>query len=158
MRDEQREIDGRGGPQMHVLLDARQRQQIVDEARHPLRLLAHDAEEFVARVTASSRAGPCKRLDKTEQRGERRAQLVAGVGDEVDAHALDAPRFGQIAQAHDGGRLEPFDLHRRDMRFKPAFHRQTFDPDGLLRLAAGEHARHASSMSGERRLRESGSP
>ena len=81
-------------------------------------------------------------FDKTQQRSERRAQLVAGVGDEVDAHALDAPGFGQIAQAHHGSGLEPFDLHRRDMRFKPAFHRQTFDPDGLLGLAAGERARH----------------
>jgi len=31
-------------------------------------------------------------LDKTEQRGQRRAQFVTGVGDEVDAHPLDAAR------------------------------------------------------------------
>ena len=65
---------------------------------------------------------------------------MAGVRHEVDAHALDAPGFGEIAQAHHGGGLEAFDLHRRDMGLEPAFHRQALDPDGLLGLAAAENA------------------
>ncbi len=37
-------------------------------------------------------------LDEANQRGERRTQLMARVGDEVDAQPLDPPRFGLIAQ------------------------------------------------------------
>ena len=39
-----------------------------------------------------------QRFDEAAQRGERRAQLVAGIGDEIRAHPLDAPRLGDIAE------------------------------------------------------------
>ena len=43
----------------------------------------------LARATASSLAVPLQRLDEAEQRRERRAQFMAGIGDEVGAHFLD---------------------------------------------------------------------
>ena len=51
--------------QMRVELDARQRQQVVDQPRHAGRLRLHDGEEALAR-RASSRAGPCKVSMKPE--------------------------------------------------------------------------------------------
>ena len=93
-----------------------------------------------SRASASSLGGAVQRLDEAEQRGERRAQLVAGVGDEIDAHALDAPRLGQIAQAHHGGVLIALEPQRSDMHLEPAFDRQALEPDDLFRLGAAQHA------------------
>ena len=64
------------------------RQQVVDQARHAGRLPLHDGEEFLAR-RGIVLGGALQRLDEAEQRGERRAQFVAGIGDEVGAHFLD---------------------------------------------------------------------
>ena len=58
LADDGDEIDRRVGPQMRVELDARQRQQVVDQPRHARGLRLHDAEEALAR-RGSSRAGPC---------------------------------------------------------------------------------------------------
>ena len=109
---------------MLLLLDARQRQEIVDQPRHAPALLAHDGKESVARLRVVARRA-LQGLDEAEQRGERRAQFVAGVGDEVDAHPLDAARLGQIAQGQqrrddlaavggerrDGDLEQPLDRH-----------------------------------------------
>ena len=68
-------------------LDARQAQQVVDQAVHPLRLFRHDAEKPGLRRRVVRRRA-AQGVDKPDQAGERRTQLVAGVGDEVGAHAL----------------------------------------------------------------------
>ena len=58
------------------------------------------------------RAG--QRLDEAGQRRERRAQLVAGVGDEVRAHAFDHQLLGQLAQSDQSrARAQP-DRHDLD--------------------------------------------
>ena len=41
-------------------------------------------------------------LDEAGQRGQRRAQLVAGVGQEVGAGALGAAQLGLVAQGKQG--------------------------------------------------------
>ena len=84
------EVDRRLRPHVLLLLDARQRQQVVDQPRHAASLLAHDGEKLVARLGVVVRRA-LQRFDETEHRGERRAQFVAGVGDEVDPHALEPP-------------------------------------------------------------------
>ena len=59
------------------------------------------------------RAG--QRLDEAGQRRERRAQLVAGIGDEVRAHAFDHQLLGELAQSDQrrGARAQP-DRHDLD--------------------------------------------
>jgi len=66
-------------------LDARQAQQVVDQAVHALRLVRHDAQEprLCRRVVGG---GAAQGVDEADQAGERCAQLVAGIGDEVRAH------------------------------------------------------------------------
>lgn len=74
-------------------------------SRHALRLFAHDPQEALARLGIVARRA-LQRLDEAQKRSERRAQLVTGVGDEVGAHAFDAPGLSEIAQGdHRGGRI-----------------------------------------------------
>ncbi len=91
---------------MLVQLDAAERQQIVDQPRHAQRLLAHDGQEPVAGgdvVLGVATQG----LDEAGQGRERRAELVAGVGQEVGPHALVAPGVGLVAHAEQGQALGP---------------------------------------------------
>ena len=74
---------------MLVELDPRQRQQILDEPGHARGLPVHDREKPLARLGVVARRA-AQGLDKAGQRGERRAQLVARIGDEVGAHLLGA--------------------------------------------------------------------
>ena len=91
------QIDRRLRAHVLFLLDSREREEIVDQAGHPASLFAHDGEEFVARLRIGVR-GALQGFDEAQQRGQRRAQFVARVGDEVGAHPLHPPRFRQIAQ------------------------------------------------------------
>ena len=84
---------------MLVLLDARQRQKIVDQAAHAVGLLGHDAEEALARRGIVARR-PAQGLDEAGDAGDRRPELVAGVGDEIGAHALGAAQRRGVVQ-HD---------------------------------------------------------
>ena len=62
-------------------------------------LLVHDAEEALARLgIVLGRA--LQRVDEAGQRGERRAQLVAGIGDEVGAHLLDPAQRRLVVEGH----------------------------------------------------------
>ncbi len=89
----------------HVLveLDARQRQQILDQPRHPRRLSVHDREKPLARLGVVARRA-AQSLDKAGQGGERGLQLMARIGDEVGAHLLGALQFGDIVQGQHGDR------------------------------------------------------
>ncbi len=80
-------------------------------------------------------------LDKAEQRSQRRAQLMARVGDEIDAHAFEPARLRQVAQGQDQGRLEAIVAERRDADFEGAFDRHFFEPDHPFGAAAGPHPR-----------------
>ena len=134
------EVDGRRRAQMQMLLDARQREKIVDEPRHAPRLIAHDRQKALARGGIVAR-GALQRFDETEKRGERRPQFVAGVGDEVDAHAFEPARFAEIAQRqYEQARLGY--VRRGAMYFEHAFDRHALDPRRALRPAAGTHPRH----------------
>ena len=81
-----------------VELDARQRQEILDQTRHPRRLPAHDREKPLARFGVIARR-PAQGLDKAGQCGERGAQLVTRIGDEVGAHLFGTLQFGNVVQA-----------------------------------------------------------
>ena len=78
-------------------LDSRERHQVVDQPLHPVRLLVHDAEE----ARAIGGVGEVQRLDDADERGQRRAQLVAGVGDEIGAHPLGGVLDAAVLQPHE---------------------------------------------------------
>ena len=83
---------------MRVELDPRQRQEVIDEARHARRLRFHDVEETLARGRiVAGRA--FQRLDEARERGQRGAQFMAGIGDEIGAHFLNTPQGCEIAQS-----------------------------------------------------------
>ena len=42
--------------------------------------------------------GPLQRFDEAEQRGQGRAQLVAGIGDEVDPHGFELHRLRAVPE------------------------------------------------------------
>ncbi len=92
-------IDRRIRPDMGRQFDARQRQQIVDQPRHAGRLRMHDAEEALARLGVVL-GRPLQRIDEARQRRQRRAQLVAGIGDEIGAHFLDTAQRRLVVERH----------------------------------------------------------
>ena len=115
-----------------------------------------------SRAAGSSRAGPLQRLDEAGERGERRAQLVAGIGDEIGAHLLDAADRRQIVERDDDdrrcGRLPRAQPATRTPR--PA--RSVGNRVRRTRCAApcrsAFAARIASTSSGMRSAIEAGSP
>ena len=124
---------------MLLLLDAGKRQQVLDQPGHAPPLLTHDGEEAVARLRVIVRRA-LQGLDEAEQRSERGAQLVTGVGDEVDAQPLDAPSLGLVAQGDE--RRHDFAVRRRERRdgdLEQPFDRHAFAPLHRLGLAARHH-------------------
>ena len=124
---------------MLLLLNARQRQQVLDQPRHPPPLLAHDGQEPVAGLRVVMRRA-LQGLDEADERSERGAQFMTGVGDEVDAQALDPPRFGLIAERDQ--RRHDFAVARRergDADVKQPFDRHPFAPLHGLGFAARHH-------------------
>ncbi|MNL35759.1 hypothetical protein D3C87_1578070 [compost metagenome] len=91
---------------MLVQLDPAERQQVGDQAPHAVGLNGHDVEELVARLGIVLGVA-LQRLDEAGQRGQGRAQLVAGVGQEVDAHHLHAAGVGLVAQRQQSQSARP---------------------------------------------------
>jgi hypothetical protein len=141
---------------MHVLLDARQRQQIIDEARHPLRLLAHDAEEFVAGDGVLARR-TLQGFDKPSSEA-RRAQLVVALATKstrMRSTRRDSVRSRKPTMAAASnpsiciGAICASNQHSTGRRSTQTVF--SASPPASTRDTA-------SSMSGDRRLRDSGSP
>ena len=155
------EIDRRVGPLMRAQLDARQRKQVVDQPRHAPGLRLHDAEEAFARRRIVARRA-LQRLDEAGERRERRAQLVAGIGDEVGAHLLDPPDRREIVNGddHDAvrGRPPPVsaagEMNASEKRVDGSRDENSMRCALPVRLAA----RIASTSSGMRSAIEAGSP
>jgi hypothetical protein len=80
-------------------LQPRQRQQVTDERPHAPGLLPHQAKQPVpVRLAQRQRH---HRLDEADQRGQRRADLVRDVGDEVAPHSLAALLLGDVLRQHE---------------------------------------------------------
>ena len=99
-------------------------------------------EEALARGRIVARRA-VQRLDETRQRGERRAQLMAGIGDEIGAHLLDPPQRREIVerqqhQAGIGG--HPRRRDRRDDHLVPAVERHALGELDALRGSARARA------------------
>ena len=135
LADDGDEIDLLVGPQMRVELDAREREQIVDQARHAVRLHLHDGEEALARRGILARRA-LQRVDEARQRGERGAKLMAGIGDEVGTHLLDATQRREIVKREQHEARPGRGLRRRDRRhhrFVPAVDRHALEELRALR-------------------------
>ena len=78
-------------------------EEILDDAGQPLALVHHALGQPGRDLRLAPRAD---RLREHRERADRRPQLVADVGDEVSAHALDTAGFGDVAHERDrsGGR------------------------------------------------------
>ena len=102
--------------------------------------------------------GAQQRVDEARERGERRAQLVARIGDEVGAHLLDAAQRREIVERQQHrGRRQP--AERRDMRREPAVDRHALGELHAARLASpAATSRTASTTSGTRSASEAGAP
>ena len=79
------EIHRRGGAHTLFRLDPAERQEIADETVHPARLALHDGQKALARRAVVA-GGPQQCFDEPHERGQRRAQFVADIGDEIAAH------------------------------------------------------------------------
>ncbi len=91
---------------------------------------------------------------KPEQRGQRRAQFVAGIGDEIGAHLLDPAQRRQIVERHQQqfglGAVALRQGHRRDEGLEPAVERHALEEFDALLLAPLPARRIASTSSGMR--------
>ena len=95
--------------------------------------------------------GAAQCLDEADQSGERRAQLVARVGDEVGAHLFGATPLGQVVERHQHGGTVGGGLGEwHDLDGEEAVHRVGHgEVHGALLLGAqrlvggGQHARVA---------------
>ena len=108
-------------------------------SRHPSRLLLHDGEEPLSRVGIVTRRA-LQSLDEAGKSGERRTQLVAGVGDKVGTHLFDAPQRRKIVERHQhqiGSGEFRLARDRLDDHFERAIDRHAFGIFDTLFFAAG---------------------
>ena len=106
--DDRADVHGRTRRQVGFHFEARQREEIIDQPRHARRLVLHDLEEMIARRCVVP-GRPPQGLDEAGDRGQRRAQFMAGVGDEIRAHAVDPPRLALILEYDDEEASAPAD-------------------------------------------------
>ena len=94
-------------------------EQPVDDRRQPLGLGGDVAEERVALLLAEEHVVAEQRLGEAVDRGQRRAQLVGDVRDELRLHLLDDALGGDVAEGedaagHGAGRVAHHGLGQRE--------------------------------------------
>ena len=109
-------------------LDLRKVHQIADQRLQPVRLTLDNAEEFLRGRRVDPAFILAKRLDIAEDRGQRRAQFVAGIGDEISMRAADIGLGGLVREFKHGDPLVdrlPVDLPDILPPHEPAHDRHT---------------------------------
>ena len=146
--EQDRQVDRGVGHAIFLRLDPAQRDQILDQPLHPPRLVDHHLQETLAhrRVGAVVLA---QRLGEAQDRGERRAQFVAGIGDEIDSHPLGGVAAGLIDQVDDAAAVRDVG----DSQFPTLVERA--EPDQIDRTG---RAATPAAQSAVRRRRDGGSP
>lgn len=86
---------------MFIQFDAGEGEQVFDQAAHTRGFHAHDAEELFAGRCIIARMA-AQGVDEAGDGGERGAQFVAGIGDEIGAHPFGAFDRGEIVQQDHG--------------------------------------------------------
>ncbi len=82
-------------------LDAGELEQLGDQVRQAVDLDMHATQEIRAGGRVVERAG-LERFHERLERGDRRAELVRDVGDEIAAGGLDAPQLGHVLEQQHG--------------------------------------------------------
>ena len=104
------------GPQRPAPVQLGQQQEVLDQAAHPGRLLLDPLERLVPPRLVGEPA-PAQQLGVAPDRGERRPQLVRGVGHELAQPLLGGRLLGEgrldLAQHLVQGRPQPADLGAR---------------------------------------------
>ena len=130
------------------LVEARERQQVLDQHAHARRLVL-DPPHRLLDVSGLARGAHAEQLGVAADRGERRAQLVRGVGDEAAQAVLAGLALGE-------GLLEPVE-HRVERDAQPAdLGARVGRLDAVGEVAAGDRARgvaHAVQRAAGRRAR-----
>ena len=147
----QERVDRNGLPVGLLLqgLNARQQQERLHEPLQPLRLLLDVRQEAIALAGIVFRPR-LEDLGRAHQRGERRAQLVGGVRDELPLGPREPGSFGQVPVRGDGA----YDVsvrvpNRRGARLvQHACSVETLELDlmPLDRLAGGERTHVAAAL------------
>ena len=115
------EVGAAGRTLMGIHLDAAQRQEIVDQPLHALGLVLHERQEALARdLVLLGRA--LQRFDEAQERGQRRAQFVACMGDEIGAHALGLLLARQVPEQYEDHLLRLEGAYGGDISFEMARH------------------------------------
>ena len=96
-------IDRIGGNGMLDRLDPRQRHQILDQRLHALRLALDDAEKALAGRKVVAGLGIGQGFDIAEDRRQRRAQFMAGIGDKIGVRARHADLDRGVLQGDQPG-------------------------------------------------------
>ena len=93
-----------------------------------------------SRASVSFLAAPCSVSTKPRKRGQRRAQLVAGVGHEIGAHAGEAILLRQVAEGDQQRRIDARSraIERGQRCQQSPLHRHALVQLDLARLACGE--------------------
>ncbi len=80
-----------------------------------------------------------QRVDEARQRRQRRAQFMAGIGDEIGAHFLDPAQRRLVVERHQhafvGAAEQRRHRNRRDDQFHPAVDRHVIQIGGAARLS-----------------------
>ena len=99
------------GQRVVLALERGQREQVLDQALHARRLLAHELQE--ARALPLVELELLQRLDEAADHGQRRLELVRHVGDEVAPHARHRLELRDVARDQELlGDAERHDLDR----------------------------------------------
>jgi hypothetical protein len=87
---------------MFLHLDARQREQILDQPRHAPGLFVHNGEKPDLRLCIFA-CRPLQRFDIAKQAGQGCLEFVTDIGDEVGPHPFGLFQGGEIVEYSDCG-------------------------------------------------------
>ena len=90
---------GHHRPALALLLELREEQQVVDDGVEPVRLPGDDAEELLGGLRLAHRAVE-QRLHEPLDRGDRRAEFVGDVRDEIAPEILEPADARHVVQDH----------------------------------------------------------
>ena len=119
------EVDGFGRHFVLALLDAAEREQILNELRHARHLRLHCGEEFIARFFILV-FELFDDFEIADQCCQRRFEFMAGMGDEIAAHLVGQSDVGFFLEADEEEGLHA--AARRQRRF-----------DGDMKIALDRH-------------------
>ena len=131
------------GTGTRAALEPRQHEQVGDEVAHALGLLRHQRDHALLLCLVERQVA--QGLEEARQHGQRRADLVRDVGDEIAPHRLGALALGQVLRQDE---LEVA-VVAADRHLQRARAARRVEGDGLVELAGlqvGDERRRANQV------------